>query len=438
MKKILSRIALVAAAILIIIGAAFFGLHLKNGSLPLDKGAVTTTAATTEETTTADTTATTKKKKPVATTAVPVIEFQDFSIIDYMPLSLASGSWDIKHCQGIAIDSQNGFIYYSYTNVFVKCDLEGNVVGAIENIEGHLGDICYNESDGMVYASLNPPGKTALYVAIINVAKLNKSGLDAEKCKLIRTVHLPQVWSDFTAKVEIGEKTYSRRYGVSGTDAMCFGPSFKTGKGNYLTVSCGTTPQNERNDNDYQILLQYDVRNWWKEYSQPLDFSEPHHVGPEKHNGKYFVYTGTTNYGVQTMTYFHELNLWLMNVYPTTKDSFQKYTLFIIDGDVAPKKQALKGQPKKDEQWILTLYQDGNYDKNTGIYGWYAFNGARGMDYVGNGLFYIIHPYKTWYGKQTAVAYLYVWDPSKEDPFTIAAGIGVDYTISKKKQTAAQ
>ena len=30
------------------------------------------------------------------------------------------------------------------------------------------------------------------------------------------------------------------------------------------------------------------------------------------------------------------------------------------------------------------------------------------------------------------VTYLYVWDPSKADPFTIAAGVPDDYTISKK------
>jgi hypothetical protein len=48
-------------------------------------------------------------------------------------------------------------------------------------------------------------------------------------------------------------------------------------------------------------------------------------------------------------------------------------------------------------------------------------------------LFYIIHPFRTWYGTQTAVAYLYVWDSSQSSPFTLAAGIDDDYKITKKK-----
>ena len=249
----------------------------------------------------------------------------------------------------------------------------------------------------------------------------------------MRTVHLPEVWKDFSAKVKNGGKTYSRRYGVSGTDAMCFGPSFSSGKGHYLTVSCGTTPQTERTDNDYQVLLQYDVTSWWDEYAQPLNESKEHHIGPQKHSGKYFIYTGNTNYGVQTMTYFPELNLWMLNVYVTLKEEeFPDYNLFIIDGDIKPEKQALKGQQGEDIQKVLTLYQDGLRHENTGIYGWSASNGAKGMEYVEKGLFYVIHPYKTWYGKQTGVAYLYVWDGTAPDPFAIAAGVSDDYVISKK------
>ena len=132
------------------------------------------------------------------------------------------------------------------------------------------------------------------------------------------------------------------------------------------------------------------------------------------------------------MTYFQELNLWYLNVYVTRKDNFPKYKLFIVDGDTAPKKKALKGQAKKDIQNVLTLYKDGSYDEATKIYGWRISDGAKGMEYLFNGLFYIIHPYKTWYGKQTGVAYLYVWNPSDTTPFAIAAGVDDDYTIVKK------
>ncbi len=443
MKKILQNIGIGFLCLLALTSFCYISLSLfgSGGVLSPFVAATTVTptsttqARTTEPSTVPTTEPTTQiTTTELITTAAPVIEFEGFSVIDYYPLSLATGgSWDIKHCQGMAIDKQNGYAYYSYTNTFVKCDLEGNAVGTLTGFEGHLGDVAYNEKDGKVYASLNPVGKKALYVAIIDVANLNKKGLDCEKSGLVRTVHLPEVWKDFSAKVKNGGKTYSRRYGVSGTDALCFGPSFSSGKGHYLTISCGTTPQTERTDNDYQVLVQYDVSSWWDEYGKPLDESKVHHSGPAKHQGKYFVYTGNTNYGVQTMTYFPELNLWLLNVYTTLKeDKFPDYNLFIVDGDIKPEKKALIGQDKEDIQKVLTLYQDGLRHENTGIYGWFASNGAKGIEYIEKGLFYIIHPYKTWYGKQTGVAYLYVWDGNAPDPFAIAAGVSDDYVISKK------
>ncbi len=443
MKRILQNFAIGFICVLALVSFCYIGLSVfgSGGVLSPFVAATTQSDTTTTQaptTTKQNTTKPTKEQTTtVATTAAPKIEFEGFSVIDYYPLSLASGgSWDIKHCQGMAIDKQGGYAYYSYTNTFVKCDLEGNAIGSLTGFTGHLGDVCFNEKDGKVYASLNPVGKKALYVAIIDVSRINKLGVNCEKSGLVRTVHLPEVWSDFSAKVKNGGKTYSRRYGVSGTDAVCFGPSFSSGKGHYLTLSCGTTPQTQRTDNNYQVLIQYDVTDWWSEYSQPLDEDKVHHIGPQKHNGKYFVYTGTTNYGVQTMTYFTELNLWMLNVYTTPKvDEFPDWNLFIVDGDIKPKKQALKGQEKEDIQKVLTLYQDGLLHENTGIYGFSASNGAKGIEYVGRGLFYIIHPYKTWYGKQTGVAYLYVWNGGSPDPFKLAAGVSDDYTISKKVTT---
>lgn len=441
MKKILQNTLLVLICITALLSFGYISISFVGSGDFFAPFAGATTAETTETTrqpTTAETTlqtTVTTTRATTQTTTVPetVVEVENFTIIDYFPLSLASGgSWDIKHCQGMAIDKLGGYAYYSYTNTFVKCDLEGNAVGSITGIEGHLGDICYNDKDGKVYASLNPEGKKALYLAIIDVDKLNKMGVDAVKGGLIRTVHLTHVWKDFSARVKNQGKTYSRRYGVSGTDAMCFGPSFETGKGHYLTISCGTTPQTERTDNDYQVLVQYDVTSWWDKYGQPLRYDKYHHIGPDKIHGKFFVYTGNTNYGVQTMTYFEELNLWFLNVYTTLKEDFPKYNLFIVDADIKPKEKALKGQEKKDVQKVLTLYKDGSYDEKTKIYGWNIPEGSKGMEYVTRGLFYIIHPYRTWYGKQTAVAYLYVWEPSASTPFKIAAGVSDDYVISKK------
>ena len=437
MKKIIQRTALCLVILAVIVATAITVLHTFGYEDLFSKetsAETTTTEETTTETTTAPETTSEVNTLPGETVTMqePVVDFSDFSVIDVLPLSLASGSWDVRHCQGIAVDKQKGYIYYSYTHTFVKCDFAGNVMGTIININGHLGDICFNEEDGKIYASLLPPGKKALYVAIIDVDNLEEINLDAVGCGLVRTVHIHEIWNDRKTLVKFDNMEYTQKYGISGLDGVCFGPSFNTGEGNYLTIGCGMSTNTQRKDNDYQVLLQYDVEAWWNVYAKPLSRTEYHHSGPYTHNGKFFVYTGRTTSGIQTMTYFDEMNVWLLFVYKTRKDNFNKYTLFVVDGDIKPYKAELIGQPEPDEQYVLTLYPDGDFDKKNNIYGWYANQGNKGIEYMGGGLFYIVHPFKTWYETQTAVAYLYVWDPEKESPFSLAAGIGNDYTISKK------
>ena len=74
----------------------------------------------------------------------------------------------------------------------------------------------------------------------------------------------------------------------------------KKGGKQYLTVGYGVYGETTRSDNDYQVLLQYDVRNWAK-YEKPLSQDNMHQQGPAKPAGQYFVKTGNTTYGVQNV-----------------------------------------------------------------------------------------------------------------------------------------
>lgn len=393
---------------------------------------------TTEPPETRPTVPTTAKPKPLPTEKA-VIDIDSMTIIDIYPLSLAGGDWDVKHCQGVAVDMKNGYIYFSYTTMLVKIDWNGKIIGSVTGIKGHLGDITYNESDGKVYCGYIPNGKKAFYAAIFNVDKITKSGMKPTK-DIMRTVSLNEVYKDYSVdydgdgKVENTRTSPDHRYGCAGVDGVCFGPSFsgENGKKKLLTVGYGIYHNWTRQDNDYQVLVQYDVTGWWDKYGQPYSAKEFHHVGPDNHNGKYFVHTGNTNAGVQTLEYFDELNLWFLNCYRGHKGEYKPFTLFIVDGDVKPTKQTLKGQPKTDRQNVLSLYQDGVHDSKNDIYGWYSDYGVQGMAYIGNGLFYIAQPYKNWTGKIAAMCYLYVWNPSRKIPFQISVDIGNDYSISKK------
>lgn len=451
MKK---RIQITAAVFLILIAvlaAAFcinrFDLIPKANEVQSTTQTEAQTTTEKETTTAAPTTkkpTTTKKKTTTTekqTEAETVIDINNLTIIDLFPLSLAGGSWDVKHCQGIAIDTDKGYVYYSYTTILVKCDLEGNIVGTVTGFTGHLGDIAFNKKDRKLYCGYYAEGRKGFYTVIFNADKITKKNMKATDKNIVRTVHLQEVWKDYytdlndDGKISGGVSSPDHRFGCSGIDGIEFGPSFSDpSKKNLLTVAYGIYGNTKRKDNNYQVLLQYDVTDWWKTYAKPFSKTEFHKSGPEKCSGKYFVYTGNTSYGVQTISYFDEMNIWLLNCYKGSKSSYQNFSLFAVDADVKPEIQLLKGQPTPTLGYVLSLYQDGEYDKKHDIYGWNTSYGQKGMTYVGDGLFYIVHPYKSWFGTQTAICYLHIWDPENGSPFSLAAGVGADFSISKKKR----
>ena len=61
---------------------------------------------------------------------------------------------DRFHVQGIALDSEKGVIYSSFTNVLTVSDLNGNLKGSVTGITGHLGDIAFDPEKRVIYASL--------------------------------------------------------------------------------------------------------------------------------------------------------------------------------------------------------------------------------------------------------------------------------------------
>lgn len=437
MKKYLRNTFL---CILLLVAVSFCTYAALNyyDILPLHEETETQTVTTDQITTTTETT-TEQITTTLPETTVPetLIDLNSLTVIDLFPLSLAGGGWDVKHCQGIAVDKKNGYVYYSYTTLLVKCDMDGNIVGTVTNIEGHLGDIAYNEKDGKLYCGYYATDRKGFYIVIFDTTKITKTDIKPTK-DVVRTVYVKEAYEDYLAKVQFESEettvTKSHKYGCSGIDGVTFGPDFsgKIKNKELLTVAYGIYSDTERDDNDYQVLLQYDVSSWWDSIAKPYSAKEFHKSSPESCNGKYFVYTGNTSYGVQTMEYFDELNIWLLSCYKGEKEQFESYRLFAIDGDVKPTKQALKGQPQTDEQYVLSLYQDGKHDKANDIYGWNSTYGVQGMAYMGDGLFYIVRPYKSWTGKKNAICYLNVWAPENDDPFILAAGIGNDYSISKK------
>jgi hypothetical protein len=293
-----------------------------------------------------------------------------------LPLAQNGGTWSSGHVQGIAVDVQGGYIYYSFTDLLAKYDFSGKLVGTLVGWSGHLGDLDFNPADGKVYGSLEYGKDKAFYIAVIDVHRLDRVGIDASQTEIFRTVYLAEVAKDFIAG----------RYGCSGIDGVGFGPAFGEVDGaRYLTVAYGVYGNTERNDNDHQVLLQYDVGDWNK-YAKPLREADLHRDGPTTLQGKYFVRTGNTTWGVQNLSYDETLQRWFLGVYPGKKQSFPNYSLFAIDARTPPSSGDLAGAGEPGQ--LLELADDGLKDSATGVRGWNQ-KADVGFQPVGQGLFYL-------------------------------------------------
>lgn len=349
------------------------------------------------------------------------------------PLEQNGGTWPTSHVQGIAVDIRGGFIYYSFTTLLAKYDFSGKLVGTLVGWAGHLGDLDFNPRDGRVYGSLEYKKEQAFYIAVIDVSRIDRGGLDATESGLFRTVYLPEVVNDYTADLN-GDgvfdgdtaKTPDHRYGCSGIDGVSFGPAFGHTDGpRLLTVAYGIYANLTRTDNDHQVLLQYDITDWGR-YERPFIESAPHHSGPVTVHGKYFVRTGNTTFGVQNLAYDESQHRWFLGVYKGTKPSFPNFLLFAVDARTAPTLGDLTGVPgpggKGTERGrLLSLAADGLADPATGIRGWNQ-KADVGIQPVGGGLFYLAVNSGP-KGQQSGKVTLHRWTGTPEAPFAPATTV---------------
>lgn len=332
--------------------------------------------------------------------------------IEQLPNTIYSQEWRAGHVQGIAVDTKREYIYFSFTTMLVKMNMQGEVVGTVTGLLGHLGCLEFNDLDGRLYGSLEYKNDvigrailkqeqytkqldTAFYVAIFDVDKITREGMSAEEDGIMTTVYLPTVLEDYQAKVTQQGKSLDHRFGCSGFDGITFGPKFGKADGKfYLTIAYGIYSDLDRTDNDYQVLLQYDTTNWAR-YESPLSQNNMHTNGPAKPAARYFVYTGNTSWGVQNLEYDATRNFWFLASYTGKKSDFANFNIFVVDGHIAPKKQPLKGVDYCKKGNVLTLSGRGMTDPNhLDIRGWKFDKPTTGLHALGDNYFYISHAQK--------------------------------------------
>ena len=157
-------------------------------------------------------------------------------------------------------------------------------------------------------------------------------------------------------------------------------------------VAYGIYSDISRNDNDYQVILQYDP-SVFAQYAKPLNQESPHHSGPESCENKYFLYTGNTTYGIQNIEYDASSRNWFIAVYVGKKECFTNFHMFVCDGTVAPIETELVGR-NGEKGLTLTLKKIGVKSDKNDIYGSDFLLGSTGIASIGNGYFYISKPYE--------------------------------------------
>ncbi|NEB37745.1 hypothetical protein [Streptomyces sp. SID14515] len=343
------------------------------------------------------------------------------------PASVDGGAWRSGHLQGTAVDRRRGHMYFSFTDLLVKTDLAGRPIGSVTGFTGHLGDLDFNTGDGRVYGSLEYKAAEAFYIAIFDGSRITRMNMDARTTDVVSTVHLREVVRDYTADMngdgvfdgDTGD-TPDHRYGCSGIDGVAFGPDLnRRGGGRLLTVAYGIYSNTARPDNDHQVLLQYDVRDW-RRYERPLTEDAQHTSGPASPGGKFFAHTGNTTYGVQNLEYDGHSGNWLMAVYKGKKTAFPNYSLYVVDGSRPARRGAVKGQPRPESGRVLSLLPRGLFHEPSGVYG-YESAGQYGLVSLDDGRFYLGEAGTADSGGttlQTGRAVLHRWTGAVPNPFT--------------------
>ncbi len=337
--------------------------------------------------------------KNVATLSNFAINNPDYALM------LDGGAWELAgHMQGATTDDEKNFMYMSFNDRLIKVDMHnGEIVASMTGLlGGHLGDITYY--NGKVYGSLELKTVNQVYVVEIDVSQLTEMNMSYKTPGLMTAMYIYEHENNIKDDI----------FGARGIDGITFGrlPGDKSGK-MYLIVACGLGTDEICVRNNYQILMAYDPADF-KGASISI-YGNLHKIGP-KISKKFYVYTGYTWYGVQNLEYDADTGDYWICCYPGEKEGFPDYTVFVVNGNVAPKKKKLSVEynPSNVDVYgeVLKLKEVGLYHEPTGIWGFQSIpcSGTTGFISLGNDYFYIGTIGTTLAGLQKGSAVLYRLD----------------------------
>ena len=170
-----------------------------------------------------------------------------------LPREIRSGEQGPFHVQGIAVDLERGYIYFSFTTKLLKMDflLASDRQRGLDGPSGLPDDESSRRPrlrlagiQGRCDRQGHPPDarrravprktrkdRTGFYVAIFDVDRITRPDMDAEKDRVMTTVYIKEAVDDYFATAENGGRTVEHRFGCSGIDGVTFAPRFGAKEG---------------------------------------------------------------------------------------------------------------------------------------------------------------------------------------------------------------
>lgn len=162
-----------------------------------------------------------------------------------------------EHVQGAETDRYGDYFYYSFADRLIKQSADGEVVGTVTGITGHMGDAAYNRADDKLYVSYTRKdgGDKLCYMLIFDCEKIDKLNMKFEDVCTCVYVGAPilelakENGYDAEGNALSDEwLSLSGKYGVNNSiDSCTFGPKFGVNDGKtYLTMGLGAPGQSEK------------------------------------------------------------------------------------------------------------------------------------------------------------------------------------------------
>ena len=360
---------------------------------------------------------------PVPEDAAAALPFVPVRAQSNLPESIVVTGEGPSHVQGIALDAEAECLYLSFTTQFVKADLQGHVLASLDGIQGHLGAICFDPSRRLVFASLEykddqigrgiavelgvaPVRVSSFYIAVIDVDKLSSPD------EAMRLFRVRDAVKDYADTVALDARTHPHRYGCSGIDGIAIGPEpGSIGGERFLYVAYGIYGDVTRSDNDYQVLLQFDIDKVLRRAAPVTPGQMPSKGAAARR--RFFVRTGNTCWGVQNMAFDPLRGEMLLCVYPGLKPAFPNHRLYSVNWSRAPFKAHLEGVPyQSGKVWQLSLTgSPGKY------HGWDFPYGSTGICWTEGSEWMVSVPSKSPDGHPVCTVRKYLRERDAEDIF---------------------